>query len=240
MKAIERLYEYLEFKGIRVTPFEVKAGLSNGYLGKQFKRKADLGETILLKILENCQDLNPVWLLMGDGSMIKTHFSQESKVEIEQYVTNNFSLKTDKTKNRQVIPLFDIQETTSVAALFRNQEQLEPVDYMAIPNLPKCDGAISVSGDSMYPLIKSGDVVLYKKVKNNIDMIFWGEMYLVSILDEDGDEFNMIRWIQKSEQGNEYLKLVSENEKHEPKDLPIHSINGLALIKASLRVNSMS
>ncbi|MFB9078949.1 helix-turn-helix transcriptional regulator [Flavobacterium procerum] len=239
MKAIERLYEYINFKGIKATPFEVRIGLSNGYLGKQLKRNADLGEGILLRIIENCQDLNPIWLLLGSGSMLKDSYL-ENTIAGEKQIAENFSLKTDKTKSRQSIPLFDIQETTSVAALFRNQEQEQPTDYMTIPNLPKCDGAITVSGDSMYPLIKAGDIILYKKVKNNIDTIFWGEMYLISILDEDGNEFNMIRWIQKSEKGDQFVKLVSENEKHEPKDLPIQSINGLAIIKASLRVNSMS
>ncbi|SFD10009.1 S24 family peptidase [Flavobacterium phragmitis] len=239
MKAIQRLYEYINYKGIKPKPFENKIGLSNGYLGKQLKRNADLGESILLRVLENCPDLNPVWLLLGNESMLKDTNSG-NPVSEEPNITHNFSLKTDKTKSRQSIPLFDIQETTSVAALFRNQEQEKPVDYMTIPNLPKCDGAIKVSGDSMYPLIKAGDIILYKKVQTNINTIFWGEMYLVSILDEEGNEFNMIRWIQKSEKGEDYLKLVSENEKHEPKDLPIQFINGLAIIKASLRVNSMS
>ncbi|WP_311260669.1 hypothetical protein, partial [Xanthomonas sp. WCS2017Cala2-12] len=100
-------------KGMKATPFESKIGLSNGYLGKQLKRNADLGESILLKIIENCQDLNPVWLLMGSGSMIKKMQPLESKIEEIQNNTHNFLLTTDKTKSRQSIPLFNIQETTS-------------------------------------------------------------------------------------------------------------------------------
>ena len=36
-----------------------------------------------------------------------------------------------------------------------------------------------IVGDSMYPLLKSGDIVLYKQLKD-IGDIFWGDMYPVS------------------------------------------------------------
>lgn len=71
MKAIERLYEYLKIKGIKPTRLEKEIGLSNGYLGTQLKRKGNLGEDILIKIIDYCLDLSPIWLLTGKGSMIK-------------------------------------------------------------------------------------------------------------------------------------------------------------------------
>ncbi|MGZ9677438.1 hypothetical protein [Flavobacterium sp. GNP001] len=53
MKAIERLYKYIDYKGVKPSPFEKEIGLSNGYLGKQLNRKArrNLGEGILIKII---------------------------------------------------------------------------------------------------------------------------------------------------------------------------------------------
>ena len=124
-------------------------------------------------------------------------------------------------------------------ALFRDSSTETPVDHITIPNLPKCDGAIYVSGDSMYPLLKSGDIIMYKKLANEIDNMFWGEMYLVSLINNDGDEFVMVKWLHKSELGTDYVKLVSENRHHQPKDFHIKNIKGLALIKASVRINSM-
>lgn len=82
MKAINRLYKYIDYKGIKAIPFEKKIGLSNGYLGKQLKRSADLGEGILIKIIENCPDLSPEWLLIGEGSMLKNEvFTTTSEVD---------------------------------------------------------------------------------------------------------------------------------------------------------------
>ncbi len=70
MKAIERLMQYIDYKGFNKRAFEIDNGLSNGYLGTQSKRKADLGEGVLLKILENCPELNAEWLLTGKGEML--------------------------------------------------------------------------------------------------------------------------------------------------------------------------
>ncbi len=70
MKSIDRLMQYIDYKGISKRAFEVDNDLSNGYLWKQLYRNADLGEGVLIKILENCPDLSPEWLLTGKGQMI--------------------------------------------------------------------------------------------------------------------------------------------------------------------------
>lgn len=71
MKAINRLYQYIEYKGFKPTNFEREIGLSSGYLSKQKGRSADIGETIVIKINENCPELNLLWLLTGEGEMLK-------------------------------------------------------------------------------------------------------------------------------------------------------------------------
>ena len=71
MKAIKRLKQYIDIKGFTNSSFEKKNELSNGYIATQLKRNADLGEGVILKILDNCLDLNSEWLLTGKGSMLK-------------------------------------------------------------------------------------------------------------------------------------------------------------------------
>jgi hypothetical protein len=79
MKAIQRLYKYIDYKGVKPAPFEKEIGLSNGYLGKQLNRNADLGEGILIKVIENCPEINPEWLLTGKGSMLKSEIEHVVK-----------------------------------------------------------------------------------------------------------------------------------------------------------------
>jgi phage repressor protein C with HTH and peptisase S24 domain len=151
-----------------------------------------------------------------------------------------YKLKTDRVINDQRVPLYDIEATAGMVELFANRNgKTKPVDFISIPNLPKCDGAIYVTGDSMYPLLKSGDIVMYKELNNSIDNIFFGEMYLISI-NMDGEEFVTVKWIHKSDKGDTHIKIVSQNSHHQPKDVHLSNIKALALIKASIRINSMS
>lgn len=72
MKAIDRFYEYLAEKSLKPTAIEKLIGLSNGYLSAQKKRSADMGEGMMLKIIDYFRDINPLWLLTGEGSMLRT------------------------------------------------------------------------------------------------------------------------------------------------------------------------
>jgi hypothetical protein len=62
-------------------------------------------------------------------------------------------------------------------------------------------------------------------------------MYLISI-DVDGEEYITVKFIQKSEQEGS-IKLVSQNQHHQPRDIEISRIKALAFIKASIRMNAM-
>ncbi len=66
---IERLFEYIEFRGMKHTPIERELGLSNGYLGKMLKRKGSIGDEVLQKIFSFFPNLNMIWLLSGKGDM---------------------------------------------------------------------------------------------------------------------------------------------------------------------------
>ena len=78
MKAIERIFQYIDYRGLNKQELERISGISNGYLAKQLSRKADIGESILKKVLENCPDISPIWLLMGEGSMLKSSIPSQS------------------------------------------------------------------------------------------------------------------------------------------------------------------
>lgn len=65
-----RIKEYIDFKGISVSQFERKAGLSNGILGKAIKANGAIGSDKLEDILRTYPDINPIWLTTGRGSML--------------------------------------------------------------------------------------------------------------------------------------------------------------------------
>ncbi len=196
-----------------------KAALSMIETGKA--RLSNRNRNILVQEL----NVNPEWLDDGQGMMFN------AEPDLTAYMH-----RTDNSLPLQSVPLYSIEGTAGLVPLFTDQQKMKPVNYIHIPNLPKCDGAIYIAGDSMYPLLKSGDIVLYKQL-HDLNDIFWGDMYLLSI-DLDGEEYVTVKYIQKSEREG-YVKLVSQNPHHADKDVEMSRIRALALVKASIRMNSL-
>ena len=198
-------------------------------IGKSALSMIETGKTALSErnknILVQELNINPDWLESGKGDMFN-----------DQHAYQSFTLRTDNTLPRQSVPLYDIEGTAGLVPLFVDGSGHKPIDYITIPNLPKCDGAIYIVGDSMYPLLKSGDIVLYKQLHDLSD-IFWGDMYLLSI-DIDGEEYITVKYIQKSEKEG-CVKLVSQNPHHADKDVELSKIRAIAFVKASIRMNSI-
>ena len=171
-------------------------------------------------------NVNPEWLESGKGNMFN------AEPDLTAYMH-----RTDNSLPLQSVPLYSIEGTAGLVPLFADQAQAKPVNFIHIPNLPKCDGAIYIVGDSMYPLLKSGDIVFYKQVHDIMHSIIWGEMYLISF-DIDGDEYVSVKYLQKSDIPD-HIVLVSYNEHHKPMEIHINRIRALAFIKASLRLTSL-
>ena len=170
-------------------------------------------------------NVNPEWIETGKGKI----FNAEPDF-------TPYTHRTDKSLPLQSVPLYSIEGTAGLVPLFSETSTAKPINFIHIPNLPKCDGAIYVVGDSMYPLLKSGDIILYKQL-NEVRDVFWGDMYLLAI-DIDGEEYITVKYVQKSEHEG-YVRLVSQNQHHADKEIEISRIRAIALIKASVRMHTI-
>ncbi len=133
MKAIQRVKQYIDKQGYNNSSFEKKNNLSNGYIGTQIKRNADLGEGILNKILDNCLDLNPEWLLTGNGTMLKQEIPQQNIVNVDykekfyKALEEKEELFKEKDKlYKQVIELKD-KNTHLLQEITQLEQQLKDV-----------------------------------------------------------------------------------------------------------------
>lgn len=198
-------------------------------IGKSALSMIETGKAALSERNKNIlvQDLNvnPEWMETGRGEMFN------ASPDIRSFLN-----RSDSTVPLQSVPLYSLEGTDGFAALLYDNSGYKPVDYVHIPNMPRCDGAIYLTGDGMYPLLKSGDIVMYKQMYDYSD-IFWGDMYLLSI-NVGGDEYVTVRYIQKSDKPG-YVKLASQNPDHADKDIEVSKIQAIAFIKATIRMNSV-
>ena len=186
------------------------------------------------KVINNNDNLNDNLLAQEPKQQKKLSILNEPEAP---YNLRSYTLRTDKTTENQIIPIYNIEASAGLLKLLDSPLSQTVIDYISIPNLPNCDGALYVTGDSMYPILKSGDIVAYKQIHDIQNDIFYGEMYILSI-DMSGEELVTIKYVQKSEHEG-YIKLVSQNKHHSDKDVLITRVRALALIKASIRYNMM-
>lgn len=180
-------------------------------------------------VYAKCVDLNAEFMLTGTGTVKKN-------TDLQATTENEFTLRTDRRTKLQRVPLYEMEAAASLVQLFEGHQNI--IDYIAIPNLPKSDGALYITGDSMYPLLKSGDIAIYKRINNHAENILYGNMYILSVRMDD-DVTTMVKYVQKSEMGVDWIKLVSQNTHHAPKDFHLNQVLAMAIIKASIRINSM-
>lgn len=70
MKIIDRIITFIKHKNMSMRAFDISIKVGNGYTSKQSKSNASIGSDVLERIIETYPELNPLWLITGEGDMI--------------------------------------------------------------------------------------------------------------------------------------------------------------------------
>lgn len=216
-----RLGQYIDYKGISYYAFENSIGASRGSISKAVKEDKNIGSGILENILIIYKDLGAKWLMTGEGNMLEDTPNQPIQITNLQPAATTIA--------EQSIPVYDLQMGSQRSNLFDGG--LTPINYISLPNLPKCDGAMVLyGGDTMTPALETGDILVYRRVKDIRKGLFLGHMYIVTF-ELEGEEYLLVRRIEQSED-KDSLKLVNNKMSQ---DILLDSIKGMAMVKASIR-----
>lgn len=226
----ENILQFLDLHGITMYDFYKKTGVSNGVLSQ----KTGMSEENIMRFLSYYKKVNPIWLLTGEGPMLLP-----DRKEIAKIINSNRKTK-DPIYELQRIPVYNLDASMGLIPVLNGDgiDEEKIIDYISLGMLPSCDGAISASGDSMYPLLKAGDLVAYKNIAVDRNNIFFGEIYLLAIYIDETATMKTIKFVQPSDLGDDYIKLVSHNQHHAPKDIQLSQIAAMGLVRASIRIHN--
>lgn len=70
MKIVDRIKLFIESRNISLRSFDESVGMSKGYMSRQIKTHASVGGDVLERIIDTYPELNPIWLLKGEGKML--------------------------------------------------------------------------------------------------------------------------------------------------------------------------
>ncbi|WP_288006566.1 S24 family peptidase [Thermonema sp.] len=100
-------------------------------------------------------------------------------------------------------------------------------DYLRIPNV-RADFAVPVSGESMHPYYRAGDIIACKIIKD-ASFFQWGRVYLLNTR-----QGLMLKRIYPGSNGN--VRCVSYNSDYPPFELPQEDILSVAVVVALVRI----
>ena len=123
MNAIRRIKQIIDHKSMSVRAFERLIGVSHNSIQAAIKRDGGVKEETLNKVLQVAPEINPVWLLTGEGSMLL----EEEKKEV--VTTEHKSPKDDGVVKRGL--------TDAEKGIISNAFLLYPKAVLEIPAVKK-------------------------------------------------------------------------------------------------------
>ena len=200
----ERTLEFIKHKNISVKEFEIRCGLSNGYVAAMRK---GFGADKLNNVLTEFPELNRDWLLYNEGDME----TSETKTVVEVV--------------EQGTPVYDVDATCgdlSRPIVFTDEHI---IGHVNLPNVSPNAVIIRANGDSMEPHINDGDWIAVREV-NNYNELYYGQAYLVIT-----EELRLLKYLRKDEDEQHYVILRSENERYDDMRLDKSSIRHLFIVE---------
>ena len=158
MSISSRIAEYVAYKGLTFKKLEEMCKLGNGTLSKLSEKTR---ESTIDRIIDRCPDLNRVWLLTGEGAMLNEAAAHGNAAASE--------------KKHTILYYPNVAGTMGGAQFLDNPDETHI--EMSIPGYTDCRFAINAYGESMSPLIKSGQIVLLAQWQERF--VDWGKIYLV-------------------------------------------------------------
>lgn len=204
---------YLSKKGVSDYEFYKKSGITRGILSQN----NGISEDNIARFLAYAPEVNPTWLLTGEGSMLRSEEASEiCDVEKEE-------------EEKDGIPLLPLSAMAGAMTSERTVLEYECERYV-VPAFKGADFIIPVKGDSMCPTYHSGDLIACKRVPMG-DLFFqWNKAYVL-----DTKQGPLVKRI-KPGQDALHVKIVSDNEMYDPFELPRSAINSVAMVMGIIRL----
>lgn len=203
----DRLRVFIEYHGLTEPEFYTSIKIPST---RYHEIEEELSEKEQREIQERYPSLNLGWLITGNGPMLKSY-------------------QTPRPEERMPITGNTIKYYPSVNGSMGGIEFLDnPEEFytdIVLPGFSECKFAVNAFGDSMYPVIKSGQIVIMMPWTERF--IDWGHIYMV--VTKSG--YRAIKYLKPSSKEG-CITCESENKENSPAfDVNMEDIHKLYLVK---------
>lgn len=174
------LRSYFSERGITQQSIANELHVSKAYINALFTGRTSIGKSTARKLSE-LYGISESWLLTGEGAIAK-------------YDGNG-------------IPEYDVDFSCGNAVMYTDSTAI--VGTLSMSEYANATAIVRATGNSMHPLISSGDKVIIKEVENWVENIIYGQIYGI---ETDGDIRTIKRVRRSSEEGIIILEPINKEE----------------------------
>ena len=244
----DRLYEVMD--ALNLSDYRVYTDVPE--ITKNMMVKLRNGETkdasskILEPFCKHYKQVNPSYILIGEGSMFLTGDINQSgdansannsgtinhddrryyqgcdREDMQNQEISNLGDRVSVLENTPTIsyshgkPYYNVDFLGGFDIIL-NDQTTNPEYLINFKKYEDADCWCNISGHSMEPLISNGDIIAIKQLNDWREFLLYGEVY--GIVTKD---MRTIKVVTKSDKGDDYIHLVPVNksEEYQPQDLP--------------------
>lgn len=226
-----RITQYLEHAGLSENEFRRRVEWSQGLLGKAAKRGSPIGSDKLERVLRTFPDINPEWLLLGSGPMVRNpkekstqlvhptvHPTPSKASGSVRFVPRTPPVVTVGEDGQPNIVMLDAQAAAGLPANYAEPQYFQGLPAFRLPGYRYRNGtliAIQVMGDSMEPTIGHEDWLIATYLEDPLTQ--FREGYVHVVVARDGV---VAKRLYKAPGGAGFL-CRSDNETYPVYELPL-------------------
>lgn len=217
----ERIKTIIDNQELSVSAFAEKIGVLQQTLNNYLTKGRDPSYDVINKILTTFVDLDPTWLITGEGEMYShPPFMRGGTQNRDSDIIAMAEKLYEKTSNPNGTPYYNV-DFVGGFDLVLNDQTSNPEYYINFkpynkPGVMWCN----VTGHSMEPEINHGDMIAIKELQDWQTYMPFGEIY--GIITE---EHRTIKRVTRSNKEG-FLRLIPTNQSVEfaPQDIPVSII----------------
>lgn len=240
-KIIDRIHDYIHYKGLSMRSFEAQAGLTNGIISTALKRKTDISWESVSKIVDTYKEIDIEWLITGNGQMLKVDNEiiplqpviqpasvPKEKKELELPSSDEFEYVNNDNEGR--IPI--VHELSFATIDPDEPSTIQADEHYYIKEFRNADFMMRVTGDSMYPKYKPGDLIACRNIRYT-NFYQWGKPYALLTCHQG----IIIGRVYEHHQYKIFIRVKSDNPSYPEWEIPIDEVARAAIIIGSVSLD---
>lgn len=179
----KRIEAIVKYSGLTIPKFADYVGFKTPQTVRELIKgnTKTLSDAVRFKIASAYPQINPDWLLSGEGEMLKP---KSELMEVHEEHADQIAIEELREGRFRMIPLVNIDSVGGI----HSENSIDPSEQYVIKMMPFTeardgDVAILQSGNSMYPTIPSGAALLIREVVDWREYFGYGNIYVLWLRD---------------------------------------------------------